>query len=241
MKPAAETAGWSRRYTTALRKHIGHDGGVNPGTALRLGRQALALGLEPLDLAKMHAQALERVVAPSGPSRPGRHAIARAQGFFIETIVPIEGTHQAARKDDLRVGHLTRTLHRRTAELSASTRRLKQSVVQRQAAEQALKQSGSRHVRLAFELRSLQRRLRRLTCGMLSAQEHARQRTSRGLDNEIAQTLIAIDLGLLALKNAADASTEGLKKGIANTQQLVRRSTTMMSELVGEDAHDAKK
>ena len=111
-----------------------------------LGRQAAALGLETLDLARIHEQALAALEASS--SRDG--IIKRAEIFFAEAITPIEETHRAALKANVRLNQLHQTLGRRTADLAASNRSLKQGIVQRKTVEQALKKSGE-HSPQAFE------------------------------------------------------------------------------------------
>lgn len=218
-----ETVGWSRRYQTALRKYVKQGVVASLRPAFVLGRQAVALGLETLDVAKVHEHALTNVVAPGGSSGTRQRMIVRASSFFAETIVPIEKTHRAALKADIHVKHLTQTLRRRTAESSASTQRLNRSILLRQGAEKALKKSGKHHAKLLVKAHRLQKHLRQLTCEILSAQEDKRQKTSRQLHDEIAQVLIAIDLRLLTLKKAARAGTANLKKEIANTQQLVQK------------------
>ena len=224
----AKTARWSRRYRTALRKHLEQGPRASLRPAHGLGREAVALGLETLGLARIHQQALPTLASPGGSSGAGQRMIERAKSFFAETLVPIEKTHRAALKADILVTQLTRTLRRRTAESSASARCLKRSILLRQGAEQALKKSGRRHTRLLAELRRLQKHLRGLTRTHLSTQEGERRRMSLWLDDEIAQVLIAIDLQMLTLKKAARASTASLKKEIANTRRLVQQSAKMI-------------
>ena len=67
--------------------------------AFELGREAVALGLEMLDLARFHEQALTAMVLPDGSSRTRRRIIGRAKIFFAEAGVPIEKTHCAALKN----------------------------------------------------------------------------------------------------------------------------------------------
>lgn len=234
VKTKVELVGWSRRYQAALRKHLapGPEGSLQ--TAFRLGRQAVALGLETLDVARIHERALMTLVLPGGSSRTRERAIARAKSFFAEAIVPIERTHRAALKADVRFHQLAQTLRRRSVESSASNRHLERGIVQRQAAEAALKKSGKHRIGLLQESRRLQKSLRDQTRAMLSAQENERQKASRQLQDEIAQTLLAIDVRLLTLKNAAKAKTGTLKKEIAETQRLVRQSVKMIDRLSRE-------
>lgn len=226
--------GWARRYRTALRAHLAQGPGSSLQPALGLGRQAVALGLETLDVARFHERALTTVVSPGGSSRTRQRMIERAKSFFAETIVPIEKTHRAALKADVRVNQLTQTLRRRTVESSASTRRLKRSIIQRHEAEESLKKSGDHHAQLLAESRRLQKHLRHLTREILSAQEDERQKTSHELHDEVAQNLIAIDLPLLKLKKAARVSTASLKKEIAKTQRLVKESAKKLNRFDSE-------
>jgi len=219
-----EKARWSRRYQTALRKHIEQGAAAKLLPTQGLGRKAVDLGLETLDVARAHEQALLALALPHGASAGRQGMIRRANLFFSETIVPIEKTHHAARKADGRVQQLIQTLRRRTVESSASTRHLKRSIIRRQNAETSLEESGHRHAILLAEARRLQKHLRLLTHACLTAQEHARKSTSRRLYDEIAQTLLAINLRLLVLKASAMANTKSLKKEIANTQRLVKQS-----------------
>ncbi|MGA2660957.1 MAG: hypothetical protein ABSH34_26030 [Verrucomicrobiota bacterium] len=69
------------------------------------GRQAVALGLETLDVATIHEQALATLEA-SG-SKNG--TIERADLFFTEAIAPIEKTHRAALEASARLSRLNQT------------------------------------------------------------------------------------------------------------------------------------
>ena len=160
--------------------------------------------------------------------------IKRAKAFFLEAIAPIENTHRAALETGVRVDQLNQTLRQRTVESSASTRHLKQGIVQRQVVNQALKKSGKQHARLLAQSRRLREHLRHLTHEILSAQEEERHRISHQLHDEIAQTLLGINVRLLALKNIAKASTKGLKKEIASTQRLVKQSLKTIDRFAHE-------
>ena len=224
----------SGRYASALRTHLKRGPKASLQPARGLGRQAVGLGLETLDLAKIHEGALASLEAHS--SRDG--IIKRAEIFFAEAITPIEKTHRAALKDNVRLNRLSKTLGRRTVDLAASNRSLKQGIVRRQAVEQALKKSTGHYARLLKESRRLQKHLRDLTHQILSAQEEERTKISRELHDEIAQTLLGINVRLLTLKKGADVNTDGLKKEIASTQRLVKRSVQTMNRFAREfDKH----
>ena len=236
MKMDAETADWSRRYQTALSRYLKQGSAASRLPALRLGRQAVALGLETLDIALFHEQAQLSPVSLGGPAVPQQNRCERAKEFFAETLVPVEKTHSAALKAAVRVDQLTRALYQRTLEASASTRHLAQSITQREAAEASLRKSGKDCTKLVQESNSLLTRLRNQTGKILSAQEEERQKTSRQLQDEIAQTLLAINIGLLALKTSAKANTEKLEKEIASTQRLVRESVKRINRFAHEFA-----
>ena len=214
----------SKQYLTALRKHLkpGVGSGLEP--AIRLGRRAVALGLETLDLARIHAQTLTALVLPGGSSASRERMIKRAKAFFLETIAPIEHTHRAALEADVRVNQLNRTLRQRTVESSASTRYLKQGIVLRHASDQALKRSGKQHAELLAESCRLREHLRHLTHEILSAQEDERQKISHQLHDEIAQTLLGINVRLLSLKREAGRHAAGLRREIAVTRRVVNDS-----------------
>jgi signal transduction histidine kinase len=121
-----------------------------------------------------------------------------------------------------RIEQLTRTLSQRGKESAASKKRLKQATAQCQAAEAVLKQSANRHAKLLAEAEDLQKYLRHQTREILLAQEDERDRNACELRNEIAQALVAIDLGLLMVGTSAKDHTEKLEKKIANAEELVK-------------------
>jgi signal transduction histidine kinase len=219
----------SRRYVAALRKHLMQGPQASLQSAQRLGHQAVVIGLETLDLARIHEQALAALVRPRSSSSVRNGIIKRAKYFFIEAIAPIEKTHHAARKTNVHLGDLTKTLGRRTKGLAATNRTLKNEIVQRKSAQESLRKSTEHHARQIRESRNLQKHLRRLTHRILLAQEAKRTKISRELHDEIAQTLLGINVRLLALKQGAVVSTNDLKKEIANTQRLVDKSEKTMS------------
>ena len=224
----------SGQYRTALGKHLKQAPRAGSKPATGLGRRALALGLETLDLARMHEQAVVTLVAPAGSSRTRDGILKRAQGFFTEAITPIEETHRAALKANVRLSQLSKTLSRRTLDLAASQWSLHRGIVQRQSVEQALKKSGEHSRKLLKESRHLQKHLQRLTHQILSAHEDKRKKVSRDLHDEIAQTLLGIHVRLLTLKKEAAVNAHGLKKEIVSTQRLVDKSVKSIKRFACE-------
>lgn len=234
MTEKPEMVRWAKRYRTALRTYLGQGPRSSLRQALALGRQAAALGLETLDVARVHEQALQALIVPKGSARSRKRVLARTKAFFEETIVPIEQTHAAAKEDIRQVAELGEELRVREAESTASARRLKKGVKRRQTAETDLKNSGDRHARLVKKSHGLEGRLKDQMRQILAAQEDEWRASSRKLQNEIAQILVAIDVRLLTLKEAAKASTVNLKKEIVQTQALVKQSVVAIQRLANE-------
>jgi two-component system, NarL family, sensor histidine kinase DegS len=214
----------SRRYQAALQKHLqqGPDSRAQP--AQRLGRQALTLGLETLDLAQIHKTALTAVMQPTRSIAMRDRMVRRAGIFFSEAIAPIEKTHRAGVEAAAHLNRRNQALSQRTAQLAAANRHLKRGIIQRKAAEQALKTKEQHYSKLLVESHQLQKHLQRLTHQILSAQEDERKKLSHDLQDEISQTLLGINVRLLTLKKGAAARNEDLAKEIASTQRLVGKS-----------------
>src|SRR5204862_4762194 len=100
----------SRRYQAALQKHLqqGPKSRVQP--AIRLGQQAVTLGLETLDLARIHKTALTELVLPGESSAARDGMVKRAGIFFTEAITPIEKTHRAGIESAAHLNRQNKTL-----------------------------------------------------------------------------------------------------------------------------------
>ena len=212
--------GLSRRYASALRRHLQQGPRANLDQARGLGRQAVTLGLETLDVARIHQGALADLEASA--SRDG--IIKRAEIFFIEAVTPIEKTHRAALKANAQLSQVNKRLNRRTVDLAASHRSLKKSIVRRKAVEEALRKSGGHSQKLLKKAHRLQNRLRELTHRILMAQEDKRKKISHELQDEIAQTLLGINVRLLTLKKVSAVNARGLESEIATTQRMVNQA-----------------
>jgi signal transduction histidine kinase len=224
----------AQRYATALGKHLKQDSQASLRTALALGRQTVAIGLETLDLARIHEQALVALMLPARSSRVRNANIKRAAIFFTEANIPIEETHHAARQTKVHLSQLKEALGQRTEELACTNRQLKRGVVRRKIMEDALEKKGKHHKKCLEESLQLQKRLRQLTHRVLSAQEDERKSISLELQDEIAQTLLGINIRLLSLKEEARSSTNGLKNKIASTQRLVVKSAQSVRRVARE-------
>jgi signal transduction histidine kinase len=226
--------GLSRRYQAELQKHIEQGPRASRQSADRLGRRALAIGLETLDLAKIHEQALIALVPPSYSPRTRDGMIKRAQAFFIKAATPIEKTHRSTMEANVHLSQLNRTLRRRTVELAATNRQLKREIARRRAVEKALKKSGQHYGLLLEQSHHMQEQSRHLSRQILSAQEEERRRISRELHDQVAQALTGINLHLATLKKEATANTRNLKRKIVHTQRLVVKSVNIVHQFAGQ-------
>src|SRR5579859_2757676 len=85
---------FSQRYVVTIRNHLRQAPRANSPAALGLGRDAVTLGLETLDLARVHEHALTTLKL----SGQKNGMIKRAELFFAEALTPIIETHRAARQ-----------------------------------------------------------------------------------------------------------------------------------------------
>jgi len=220
----------SERYLTALQKHLERGPQASLKPALALGREATLLGVETLGLARMHEQALASLGLSSV-----KNAFTKLAGiFFNEANTPIEATHRAAQQGKAHLGRLEATLGRRTEALATSKRQLRRDIARRRGMETAFAKSGKRRDKTLEESLELQSRLRQLTHKVLAAQEDERKKISQELHDEIAQTLLGINVRLLSLKQGDRDNTKYIKNEIASTQRLIVKSARSVRRFARE-------
>ena len=226
--------GFLGQYQDALRKHLQRSRPASLRPAHGLGRRAMTLGLETLDLARIHEQALIKLVLPqASPSTRGA-MVRRAGTFFAEAITPIEKTHRIAREANVQLNQMIGELSQRSVALAASNRQLQKEIAQRALAEEALRKSEQHYGLLLEQSRRMQQQLRFLSRQLLSAQEEERKKISRELHDVIAQTLTTINVRLGALRKEASLNTKGLERSIARTQRLVEQSVDIVHRFARE-------
>ena len=223
-----KSTGLSRRYQAALRKHLKQGPPASLQPAQGLGRRAMTIGLDTLDLARIHEQALIALVLPSYSAGTRDAMVRRAGTFFAEAITPIETTHRTAREANVRLNQMIETLNRHSTDLTDSNRQLKQEIAQRKLVEESLRKSEQHYSQLLEQAHRLQEQLRLLSHQLLVAQEEERKKISRELHDEIAQTLTGINVQLATLKTEAMVNTKGLQKKITRTQRLVEKSVDIV-------------
>ena len=122
----------------------------------------------------------------------------------------------------------TEATERRVAVLAASNQKLEAEIVRRMAGEKALKQSERQLNRSLQEARHQQEQLRHLSRKILKTQEEERKRISRELHDEVAQTLVGMNVHLESLAREATINPDRLKQKIVRTQQLVEKSVDVV-------------
>jgi PAS domain S-box-containing protein len=113
---------------------------------------------------------------------------------------------------------------RRLEDMADTNLGLNREIVRRQTVEQNLKKSDQSQGRLLKQARHMQGQLRHLSHQILQAQEEERLRISRDLHDEIAQTLVGINVQLSTLTREAAGAPKGLQQKIARTQQMLEKS-----------------
>lgn len=203
-------------------------------SARGLGDEALAAGLQALELAKLHEQSLVNELLPGYPPRKWGPLIKQAGRFFAAAILPIEKLQRSTREATAHLKSIVGSLSQRTVELAAANLELSLEINQRKAAEAALKNSKRHYRELLAQSDRMQEELRQLSRQILSAQEDERKKISRELHDVIAQTLTGINLRLAALKKEAGRNTKGLDRSIARTQRLVEKSVDIVHQFARE-------
>jgi signal transduction histidine kinase len=225
-----KVADFAERYVAALRTQLKRGPQASLQPALELGRAAVALGLETLQLARVHEQALATLELSNV-----KNGFTKLAGiFFAEANAQIVATHRDAQRSKVHLSRLEEALGHRTQELSAANRQLQRGVVRREVAQSAAEKSGRHYKKCLEESLELQSRLRQLTHRVLTAQENERKSLSLELHDGIAQTLLGINIRLLSLKQEARFNHKGLKKEIAGAQRLVVKSVKSVRRVARE-------
>ena len=224
---------WSQRYLVALRKHLKQGGQASLESARGLGRQALDAGLQTLDLAKIHEQALITELLPGCAARQRATFIKQAGIFFAVAITPVEKTHHHAQGMTAHLRELV-MMSERTVDLAGCNLALGLKIAEHEAVEEVLRKKEQHYKQVLKESDHLHEELRQLSRQVLSAQEEERRAISRELHDVVAQTLTAINVRLAALKHTALHDTEDLDQNIARTQRLIGESVDIVHRFARE-------
>jgi two-component system, NarL family, sensor histidine kinase DegS len=224
----------SERYLAALRVRLDTQGPNAVAAARGLGREVIASGFDTVDLARMHEQALV-ALAPSHDFANARNGLIRRAGnFFTAALLPAEQAHRATRNSLRQVQEHAAALRVHRAALAKGNRELKREVLRRKAGESVIKKAKEHYHLLFVQSQSMQKELRQLTRQILSAQEDERREISRELHDEVVQTLVGVNVELAALGKAASLGIKDLRKKIARTQRLVKKSVHAVHQFARE-------
>jgi signal transduction histidine kinase len=195
-----------RRYFEALRQHLSEDAKLGAAHARDLGREAIADGLETLELARVHEAAFALLIPARCSPAQMKATRRRSRSFFLAALRPFDQRHRS----------------------------LKQEVIQRKAAEAALIKSEGEHTEMLRQSRITEHRMRLLSRQILSAQEEERKKISREVHDQIAQMLAGINVHLATLKSASSLNSEGLHRKLRNTQRMVEKSVDVVHRFARE-------
>lgn len=224
----------SRQYHAELQNYLRLGPGADVARAWEIGRHAMAIGMETLDLARIHEIALVTLVLPLDSSNSRNSLMGRAGNFFAEVITPIEQTHRGAREANTHLNHIIKALNQRTSELDDSIAELQLEIIHRQEVEESLRASELTSNELLAKSRQMQEEMRNLSRQLLSVQEEERRKISRELHDVIAQTLTGINMRLATLKTASNENAAQLQEKITNTQHMVEKSLEIVHRFASE-------
>lgn len=193
--------------------------------------------VETLTLARIHEAALVAL----GVSKT-KNALTKPAGIFFTAVNSlIEKTRRPARetKTNLKLTPASPVL--RTDDLAVSRRELQRGIARRKAMADAAEKNGRHYQKSLKQSLQLQKRLRQLTHRVIEEQEESRKHISHGLQDEIAQTLLGINVRLLSLKEHARNNTKSFRDEIASTQRLVLKSAQSVRRVAREIGQEPEK
>jgi hypothetical protein len=208
---------FSRRYAVRLQEYLAYGSRTVLRRAVSLGRQAVQLGLETLELARIHHGALGSLGANTEAAGPQR----RAQSFFNQVQTSLVERQPAVTQVQLEVEKLESRLKVRSGQLADAQLQLQSGILQRRSLEVRLRKAGRQFTRLQLTSARAEASLRHLAHELILAHEEQRRRVRGQLQNEIGQTLLGIGIELLNLKRALAENEGNFLNGIATAEGLV--------------------
>ena len=112
----------------------------------------------------------------------------------------------------------------RVEELQTLTTKLEKEIARRRAVEKSLLASREEEIQLLKQSKRMEEELRLLSRQILHSQEEERRRISHELHDEIAQTLVAVNIHIAGLAQDEDLNSGDFAKKILKTQKLVEQS-----------------
>ena len=219
-----------KRYADALRAFAVTGEETAILAAPKLGAEALAGKLSTLEMAKIHGQAVPLLISPELSPQKRSDVIARSTRFFNESQTLTEELQQGFQDSATTLHSVNQTLDQRLADLAKSKQEVQREMRERQSTEAARADSRASAQTLLDDSLRLESQLKDTARQILTANEEERKRISIHLQDEIAQTLIGINLQLLALRNEVTVRNREIAKEITVTQRLVEKSAETIRE-----------
>lgn len=199
-----------------------------------MGNEAVANGLDTLDLAKLHDQALTLLISANSSADEQQARMRRADEFFAEASLPVEATHRAVREAAEQLNQVNEELRRCAAELADTERELQRVIHERRSAEAALRTVAELPAHGLEDCRRLETSLQDKARSILAANEEERKKMSIKLHDEIAQALLGIHMRLLTLHKKAAASQGGMNDEIVATRRSVEAAMNTINRFSEE-------
>jgi signal transduction histidine kinase len=130
--------------------------------------------------------------------------------------------------------HLPKPLGQPRATLISASQPWQEAVVGRRSEADASADNAKPFGKSLNDSIQLQNQLQQLTYYVLAAEEDDRKKLSHELQDEIAQTLLAVNVQLLFLKQSARDKAKEFRNEIACAQRLVAKSATLVRRLARE-------
>ena len=128
-------------YHLALAAYVAREDEEDLQRAYELGRRALNLGLGVVDVARLHQEALVRLVSRGTPPVATTRWAAAVETFLMETLSAFEVAHRGFRDACDRLQRLNDTLTERHHELAVSIKKLAREVARRKKTQELLQDS----------------------------------------------------------------------------------------------------
>lgn len=194
------------RYEPVLREHLRSRGEEETLLhAYEVGRELMQRGLGPIDIARLHTDAVAAIAAAEGADTETRR---RADDFLTEVMASFEMAYRGFEEANSRLRALTASLEE---QVQQRTSELRDSLSALQAADAER---------------------RRLLGRVVSAQEQERHRIADDLHDDIIQVLTAVGMRLSTLSSRVDpAGQPQVARLEATVSEAIGRLRRMLFEL----------
>jgi PAS domain S-box-containing protein len=132
-------AGLGAKYQEALQAYLEHQDEEDLQRAYELGRAAIRRGLGVLDMARLHQEALVRMIASAGtPVLATKKQAKTVETFLLEGLSPFEAAHRGFRDACGKLRQLNETLEQRNGDLASLNIKLQEEILEREKAREQL-------------------------------------------------------------------------------------------------------